>query len=251
MSAYSSHAPSAAAGLGCVERWYCFDSIASTNTFALELAEGPSADQLFVVTARRQRRGRGQRGNTFLSDTDTGLWVSVVVQLADIGEHFAVNRALALAACRAAGDSAEVDARIKWPNDIVVGERKLAGVLLESVSGAPGRVVAGLGMNVNTAREEFPVEIRPIATSLAAETGRTFAVTALLSGVLTAFDELRRTDGRHVHEWYRERLCGVGRAVRIGEYAGVFGGVDEQGRARLVCDGGERYFSSGPMRFVN
>jgi len=238
-----------AESLPFVEHVYRFDSIDSTNTFAKALDRGPGKG-LFVVTARRQSAGRGQRENSFYSDSDTGLWVSIVVQLETIDAHFGVNRALALAACRTAGAVAGVEAHIKWPNDIVVNEKKLAGILLESVPGAQGRIVAGLGMNVNTGADRFPEEIRGIATSLAMESGYVSDIETVLVTVLQEFDELRQADESTVHMQYERALAGVGGMVRIGDVTGVFEGVGMDGRARVRCDGTLRYFSSGPMRFT-
>jgi BirA family transcriptional regulator, biotin operon repressor / biotin---[acetyl-CoA-carboxylase] ligase len=233
-----------------VERVLRFERIDSTNTYARELPEGPSGDGLIVVTARRQGAGRGQRGNTFFSDTDTGLWVSVVVQLESLSGHFAVNRALAMAACGVVGELARLDARIKWPNDILVGERKLAGILLESVPSAPGRIVAGIGMNVNTPLAEFPADLRAIATSLHAESGARLEVEAVLVRLLRRFQEYRLAAEEGARERYRLLLSGVGREARIGGETGVFEGVSGDGRACLRCGGETRYFSSGPLRFV-
>ena len=232
-----------------VERILRFDSIDSTNTCACAMEESPR-DGLFVVVARTQRAGRGQRGNTFYSDNDGGLWVSLVVPMADMQEHFAVNRSLAMAACDAVQAVAGVHCRIKWPNDIYAGERKLAGILLEAVWREPPRIVAGLGMNVNVDTAQFPSDIRGLATSLYILTGKQFPPEQLLEALLVEFDSARRSEPGTARKRYSRMLLGVGCAAAIGDARGVFRGVDERGQARLDCDGGARYFSSGPLRFV-
>jgi BirA family biotin operon repressor/biotin-[acetyl-CoA-carboxylase] ligase len=131
----------------------------------------------------------------------------------------------------------------------VVSGRKLAGILLESVPGAPGRIVAGIGLNVNTPQAAFPGEIASIATSLSIESGREFDIDALLERLLREFEVLRRADAADAHGRYRAHLTGVGTGVRIGETTGVFEGVDEQGRACMRQNDVVRYFTSGPLRF--
>ena len=237
------------AALPFVQRVFRFDEIDSTNTFAKDLSERPSGG-IFVVTARRQRAGRGQRGNTFFSDTDTGLWVSLVVPLDSLDEHFRVNRALALAACETADTAAGVTCGIKWPNDICLSGRKLGGILLESTSGGAPCVVAGLGLNVNLTTRAFPAPLRDTAISLRMATRRTYAIEPLLESLLRAFDRLVRLGTADAHRRYEARLVGVGQRAAIGGDEGAFEGVGEDGRTCLCCAGERRYFTSGPLRFA-
>jgi biotin-[acetyl-CoA-carboxylase] ligase BirA-like protein len=242
--------PDRVAALPFVERVHCFDRIASTNTFARELTEAP-ATGIFVVTARRQSAGRGQRGNSFYSDTADGLWLSLVVALPDIGGHFGVNRALAVAAVDALRATSGSDAcRIKWPNDIYWGERKMGGMLLEASTARPGVLVAGLGLNINTDATAFPAGIRDVATSLVAQTGRRSDVEALLIEILIGFDRLRHLAPADAHARYCALLLGLGRAVCVGGETGRLDSVGEDGRACVVGEGRRQYHSSGPLRFV-
>lgn len=242
-------APDPLVALPFVERVFRFDELDSTNTFAKGLSERPSRG-IYVVTARRQRAGRGQRGNSFFSDTVTGLWVSLVAPLGSLDEHFRVNRALALAACQSADAVAGVTCGIKWPNDICLAGRKLGGILLESASVGAPCVVAGLGMNVNTTPRQFPPLLRRSAISLRMATRRTYAVDTLLVSLLQAFDRLSNLAAPEAHRLYEARLVGAGRKAVIGRDRGLFEGVGEDGRARLLCGGERRYFTSGPLRFA-
>lgn len=232
-----------------IERVYRFDEINSTNTFALALSESPR-DGLYVVVARRQSDGRGQRGNTFHSESDSGLWTSLVVPVADIQSHFGINRCLAMAACDAVYALSGVSCAIKWPNDIFAGGRKLGGILLESVLTSPARIIAGLGINVNTRAEDFASDIASIAVSMRVLGGGVYDTEELLRSVLIRFDELRREPAVQSHARYAGMLLGAGANVRIGESCGEFRGVDDDGRAILSIGGEMRYFTSGPLRIV-
>lgn len=227
-----------------VERVWRFDDIDSTNTFARTLAPVPPSGML-VVTTRRQRAGRGQRGNAFYSDSENGLWLSVVVRPESLGQHFAINRALALGACDVCGDGA----RIKWPNDIYIGERKAGGILLETSEADAGCIVAGIGLNVNSGPEEFPKDVRTIATSLLMEQGARRDIEAVLCGVVSAFERWRHESEALAHARYERRLMGIGRQAVIGEWSGEYRGVGSDGRAVIAREGEARYFWSGPLRF--
>src|SRR5271157_177410 len=119
--------------LSFVEKAYHFQSINSTNTFAKSLVCLP-ANGICVITADRQTAGRGQRDNTFFSGTDGGLYASIVCPISDIQSHFMYNRAISLAICHAIEGKVPLSlVRIKWPNDIYWSDRKICGILLESL----------------------------------------------------------------------------------------------------------------------
>lgn len=225
-----------------------FDSLDSTNTRARSLA-APPAGEVTVVVARRQTGGRGQRGNSFHSSHDGGLWVTLVVTLDDMDDHVRVNQALALSACDAAQDCADVRCTVKWPNDIMVGERKLGGILLET-TGHPGGIAAGIGLNVNMPVSQYPEELRGIATSLVDQCGHATDLEDLLCALVAAFMARVAMDSERRRADYRAALQGVGRQVRIQDCTGEFMGVSDQGLARVRCDTGEKQFYSGPMRFI-
>jgi BirA family transcriptional regulator, biotin operon repressor / biotin---[acetyl-CoA-carboxylase] ligase len=231
-----------------IERFSYVQETDSTNTQALNQPERP-AQGIWVLVAGRQGGGRGQRGNSFFSEVESGLWVSLVVPVADIGDHFVVNRALALATCDAVQARTGLGCSVKWPNDIYVGTRKLGGILLESNSSKPGVIVAGLGLNVNVAENEFPPSLRPIATSVLRETGRACGMEDVLEAILTSFVRFRSLASSSAHARYRAYLAGRGSRARIAEHTGRFVDVAEDGRVCLEVDGRVMYFSSGPMRF--
>jgi BirA family transcriptional regulator, biotin operon repressor / biotin---[acetyl-CoA-carboxylase] ligase len=151
-----------------------------------------------------------------------------------------------LAAAEAVEDVAGVTARIKWPNDVLVDGRKVAGVLAEKRGDA---VVLGIGINVNQTEAELPPDARVPAASLRVAAGRAVDREAVLGALLA------RRDARY-EEWLSGGLSAVhadlsardflrGRQVTVGEVEGLAGGIDAEGR--LLVDG--RPVESGEVRF--
>ena len=135
----------------------------------LDPVENPAAGT--VVVARRQTAGKGRQGRAW--EDCGGLHLSVVVppHRASFSRGFSVW--LGLLTVLVLREDFRVDARLKWPNDIMVGRRKLGGILLENThTGNEPMVVAGLGLNLSTGRSGFPSHLQGSATSILIETGR-------------------------------------------------------------------------------
>jgi BirA family biotin operon repressor/biotin-[acetyl-CoA-carboxylase] ligase len=222
----------------------------STNERAKELALA-GAPHGTLVTADEQSAGRGRQGRSWLAPPGSALLMSLVLR--DLGAAQAhLPLAAALAVCDACEQSAPVRCAIKWPNDVWVAGRKLAGILIE---GRPqdGWAVLGIGLNVLTARDEFPKELRDTATSLAAETkGRTAKADGppqrdqLLADLLAALAErLAQAPEQIVADW-RERDALRGSQVRWHQGEGTARGIDDSGglivetrSGRVTLDAGE------------
>jgi BirA family biotin operon repressor/biotin-[acetyl-CoA-carboxylase] ligase len=186
-----------------------FDEIDSTNAYARERTREGAAPGL-VVVADHQRAGRGRLDRTWEAPPESSLLVSVVLHSPGGPEdaHGAVI-ATAVALARALRRVAGIEAGIKWPNDLLIGERKVAGILAEQEGDA---VVVGLGVNVNW--EEFPPELAETATAINLASGRTVDRDALLDALLAelaaALDDPVATMRAH-----RELLVTLGRVVRV------------------------------------
>jgi BirA family biotin operon repressor/biotin-[acetyl-CoA-carboxylase] ligase len=203
------------------------ESAGSTNEVVAARARGGEPAGLCVV-AEEQTAGRGRLDRTWVSPPRAGLTFSVLLRpvTAQLGW---VPLLGGLAVVKALRERAEVDAALKWPNDVLVGERKVAGLLAEAVDGA---VVLGVGLNVTTHAGELP---HAAATSLLIEGARTTDRDTLLRAVLRA---LSVTDADRPA--YREACTTIGRRVQVhvpgGEVVeGLAEDVDAEGR--LVVDG--------------
>lgn len=140
----------------------------STNDLAWE-AESQSAPEGFVVLAERQTAGRGRYGRHWDSALGQGLWFSILLRpRLTMNESPQLTSLLARAIAATIIEETGCAVSIKMPNDIYLGDRKIAGVLVEGRNGGDGRyvAVAGLGINVNQLEESFPEQLRTTAGSL-------------------------------------------------------------------------------------
>ncbi|BCO10212.1 biotin--[acetyl-CoA-carboxylase] ligase [Desulfolithobacter dissulfuricans] len=183
-----------------LHRFGCVDS---TNVLALEMG-ARGAPHRTVILAERQRCGQGQRGRSFSSPAG-GLYCSLILRPnLSPGRLPCITLATGLACCQSLERLASVRPGIKWPNDLYLGGRKLAGILSQS-HGFPGAddffVVLGIGININTELTAFPASLRPQVTSLFHITGRCFdleqvartvalEVTAVVEKLETRWDSL-------------------------------------------------------------
>src|SRR5213592_737213 len=136
----------------------------STNERAKELAIAGASGGL-VVTADEQTAGRGRRGNPWFAPPGSCLLYSGLIRPFDAEQAPLLPLAVPLAVCEAAEAVAPVRCQVKWPNDVWIDERKVAGVLVEARPDE-GWAVIGVGLNVAIRQDEFPPELRETATSL-------------------------------------------------------------------------------------
>jgi len=224
----------------------------STNTAAMALAQKGAEDGT-VVVAERQTAGRGRLGRSWYSPAGENLYCSVIVRQTQsqtrLEEWLSWLPLLsAVAAARAIQAVAALQARLKWPNDILINQQKLGGVLCESNgSRSQGRfVVVGIGINVNTPRNAFPDDLRDLATSLAAEAGHSCDRVALLATLLSELENcIENLSAQQSVDLKREytKLCStLGRQVRVslasGESVeGQADAINPDGSLRLIRNG--------------
>jgi BirA family biotin operon repressor/biotin-[acetyl-CoA-carboxylase] ligase len=217
------------------------DQVDSTQTVAFALAERGAADRT-VVVADQQSSGRGRRGRVWQAPARSSLLASILVRprlpqtlLATLSPMTAVATAEALRRV------APLAARLKWPNDVLVGGRKIAGILLESRSVASSEPVLVIGVGVNLGQREFPPELRDRATSVALETGHAVDRDTLLAALLEKFDRWRaRLEGEGfapVRERWKSLSDTIGRHVTVDGLSGTATDLDVDGA--LLIDAGE------------
>lgn len=231
-------------------------SVDSTNAEALRRIE--AAQSLpFVVLAERQTSGRGRRGRSWVSPFGDNLYYSLVLRVeGGMRQLEGLSLAVGLALLRVIRESGVVEAGLKWPNDVLVGERKLAGVLLE-LSGDPAdvcHVVIGIGLNVNMLSAASAAIGQPW-TSMRAELGCVVNRNELVVGLNRHLSHYLDVQLRHGFsalqgEWQDCHLW-QGREVMLTAgsepVAGIVLGVDHSGAVRLLVDGQEHSFSGGEL----
>ena len=206
----------------------------STNARARELA-GRGAPHGTVVTAAEQSAGRGRQGRTWTAPPGRGLLFSVVIR--------DPPRLLPLAAGVAVAETVGPDAQIKWPNDVLLGGRKVAGILVEARLQERWAVV-GIGLNVAVREADFPVELRDRAGTLGLEPG---AIEPMLTALLRALERWLGADSDAVLDAVRGRDALRGREVRWGGQVGIGAGIDGDGRLVVRTDAGEVRLDAGEV----
>ena len=191
-------------------------TVDSTNNEARRLAE-KGAPHGCVVVSEEQTGGKGRLGRQWVSPPGSGIWFSVLLRPHALPEEVTgVTLLSAVAVCRAIRKETGLDAKIKWPNDVVIGTKKVCGILTE-LSAEWERVhylIVGIGVNVNQAA--FPPELSERATSLSLETDRPVERAVLLCAILEEFERLYDQYGvSSFPEEYRANCITVGRAVSL------------------------------------
>ena len=229
------------------QNWQVFRSVDSTNLvckrWALEGAPDGS-----VAIADHQTAGRGRLGRSFQSEAGLGLYLSILWRPQLSPQQLLPLPALgAVAAVRAVRRLCHVRAQIKWPNDLVLEGKKIAGILTESVLlGGDAAVVLGIGINVSHAAEDFAGEVRDIAASLEMVTGKPVSRGALAAALMEELDTLRAEALAHPTAWlaeYRTRCLTAGREVQVitgtERRRALALGVDEDYGLRVRWENGE------------
>jgi len=235
---------------------YVLPSLDSTNAEALRLLSSSPALPFYVL-AERQTSGRGRRGRSWVSPFGENIYYSLVLRIdGGMRQLEGMSLAVGLALLQVVRDCGVSSAGLKWPNDVLVGERKLAGILLE-LSGDPAdvcHVVIGIGLNVNMLAAEVGAIGQPW-TSMRMELGRQLDRNELVCALNRQLSHYLDIQLRHgfaalQDEWQRSHLWQL-RPVALtagGEpVEGVVLGVDQSGAVRMQVEGIERVFSGGEL----
>jgi BirA family transcriptional regulator, biotin operon repressor / biotin---[acetyl-CoA-carboxylase] ligase len=211
-----------------------FRVVDSTNVCARALA-ARGAPHGTLVTAREQTAGRGRQGRTWIAPPGRALLCSLVLR--------DPPRLLPLAAGVAVAEVAGERARVKWPNDVLLEGRKVAGILVE---GRPQEdwAVLGLGLNVAVREEDLPRELRARAATLGLSVAD---VEPVLSRLLGSLERWVAAAPDAVLEALRERDALLGREVRWAGGAGEAAGVDGDGRLVVATEGGQVTLQAGEV----
>lgn len=237
--------------------FYYFEELGST----IDEARGVGYGHGDVVVARHQTAGRGQRGKRWSSTAGENLMFSVVLDTSFVraAAQFAVLQTVALALVDVLADYG-LDARVKWPNDIYIGDRKVVGVLIDHSIGTDGmlrRSGAGIGINVN--QREFDPSL-PNPTSMTLETGAVYDLRDVLERfygrLMERFEALRRSGGEEsLQREYHGRLYRLGTEARFAlpdgtTFRGTIRGVELSGGLSMDTPDGPRRFLFHEISFV-
>jgi BirA family biotin operon repressor/biotin-[acetyl-CoA-carboxylase] ligase len=215
-----------------------------------QLLVGPDDPEGTVATADHQTGGRGRRGRSWVEEPGTSVLASVLLRPPPDRPAPQLSLVGGLAAALAVEEALALAAQIKWPNDVMVDRRKVAGVLAEARDDV---VVLGIGINVNQTREQLPADARVAAASLRTIDGRVRDRTRVLGGMLAHLDRLYaawRADGLDaIYDDLGARDFLRGRRVDVEGVAGVAQMIARDGRLEVATGSGAVLVESGEVAF--
>ena len=238
-------------------RLVVFESLPSTNQWAMQNLD--SCRHGDIVCATRQTAGKGRFSRSWMAPDDRGLTLSVVLMPGEGQEVTPAVGQTAALAIRAILEAFGIDAVVKWPNDVLVGSRKIAGILMEGDS-ATGTVLLGIGLNVNVTEGDFEtIELIQPATSMAIEKGQEFDISEvrrrLLAELKLALDAAEAEGPRAIMDNWKEYDCLMGKRIEVqtatNMISGIYTDLDEEGKLCLVDDTGKEHtLWSGDVKAV-
>jgi BirA family biotin operon repressor/biotin-[acetyl-CoA-carboxylase] ligase len=230
----------------------------STNSHALQLCQqSPTQPEGTLVITDHQTAGRGQRGNSWVTETGKNFTLSILFKptFLRVVEQFYLTIFVSLSIYDYLREKRCTPIRIKWPNDIYVGSKKICGILIENIVAGDrfSNVVVGIGLNVN--QTEFSVDT---ATSMAKESGHQFDLRAELEVLLTFIEarylKLRSNEFQSLMTEYLSLLYWQGETHTFkdggGDFKGTITGLDEVGRLKIRRDKGEVSYDVKEISYV-
>ena len=234
---------------------YWYDTIDSTNTRAKILAR-EGAPHGTILVAGTQTGGRGRMGRSFACAAGMGVYLSVILRPHCRGEELLhLTCAAGLAGCRAVEQVCGVKPQIKWPNDLLLKNKKLGGILTElgfdAKSGLVDYAIIGIGINCNHEKNDFPDELQLIATSIKEALGITCAPAKLTAALIEAFfkmDRLLFDQKEQIMNDYRKNCTTIGQEISV-----IRADSSCPGKALDIDDNGGLVvrFEDGAMETVN
>jgi BirA family biotin operon repressor/biotin-[acetyl-CoA-carboxylase] ligase len=221
--------------------------VTSTNDIAKKIAS-EGAREGAVIVAQRQTGGRGRSGKEWLSPVG-GLWFSIILRPAISPQEINLLTFLAsVSVCNIINERVRTRSLIKWPNDILIDEKKVCGILTETAicSGSLEYVVIGIGINTNNRISRFPMDFRKNSISLIEITGEAIENEALLRRLLGEIEEyyriLKLGDYDRILRDWKELCCILGKEITLHENSETFTGVaidvDLQGALLIMLEDG-------------
>ena len=236
--------------------------IPSTNSEAMQAAAG-GAPEGSVFLAEEQTAGRGRGGHSWTSPPSSGIYCSVVLRpTLPPADAIVLSLMAGLAAAFAVEQVAQVKPDLRWPNDVLIGERKVCGILTEMNAEITRVRYAVIGVGINVNQSEFPSDLAAIATSLRIAIGRVCSRVELTAALLQSLDrEYCALTSRNIAEsradifrrFEQHSTYARGKRVQVeedGGYVGTTAGLDDRGFLLVQTDKGVRTVLSGGVRPV-
>ncbi len=238
-----------------------FESLDSTNRKAYELASH-GAKEGEIVIAESQTKGKGRLGRSWFSPPYVNLYLSIILRPQILPQQASlITLMAAVATANAIERASGITPSIKWPNDILIRGRKVAGLLneIQSETDRIHFIILGIGVNLNADEEMFPKELRSMATSIKREKGGTISRRDFLSLLLQQLEEwyalFQEKGNQPILEAWRERARIQGKPVRVTSFRETLSGlaidIDSDGALLMRTETGkERRVVAGDIEYT-
>lgn len=226
-----------------------FELVDSTNTVLRNMANDGS-DEKTVVIADGQTQGRGRRGRSFFSPSDSGIYMSILLRPQnDIKDAVLITAAAAVCVSRAIDKVCKVKSEIKWVNDIYIDDKKVCGILAESAldpkTASVKYIILGIGVNLYYPKNDFPSEIQNIAASVLENKENIDLRDSLAAEIINEFFSVYpNVSDKKIYNEYKDRLMLIGKDIMVynaeKQYEATAIGLDENFRLCVKTKSGEK-----------
>lgn len=216
-------------------KFYYFKTLTSTNNQARELAKKNKNN--LVIIAEKQRKGRGRFGRKWSSGLG-GLYMTILIKESNLDNVKYLTFIAAVSVTKTIKKFTNLNAKVKWPNDVLVNNKKICGILTEIVSGKENYVLIGIGVNVN--QEKFSKDIIKIATSLKIESNKNFNIKNISKIIIKNFNSLynyyNQKNYKKIINIWKQHSHTLGKKIRAETLSGDFIGkaVDVDDNCNLI-----------------
>jgi BirA family transcriptional regulator, biotin operon repressor / biotin---[acetyl-CoA-carboxylase] ligase len=232
------------------------NEVDSTQDCARIAAQNGEPEGLCIL-AMRQRCGRGRLGRTWIAPPGKNLSISIVLY-PRIVPHLAglIGLGASIAVCESLNELANLNAKLKWPNDVLISNKKIAGILSEAsiAVGKINYIILGIGLNLNSTMEDFPPELHGQATSLFMETGKIFdtifAAEVILEHFNGIYTQVIQQGPEFIKELWMTRWQHKGKQVEVNGIRGTGKELGDDGALIIETDGKFQRITSGEVTIL-
>jgi len=223
-------------------RFYNFNTLSSTNDKAKELAKKGHSN--LVVVAEKQEKGRGRFGRNWSSNFG-GLYMTIILKVKNLDNVNYLTLIASLAVAKTIIKLSKLDAKVKWPNDVLINNKKICGILTETISGAENYALIGIGVNIN--QKKISKSIIKKSTSLKIETNKNYNIKKIIKITIKEFNKLfiqyKNNNYKKIISVWKEYSHTLGKNVKAktlsGEYIGKAVDVDKECNLILKLNNGK------------
>jgi biotin-(acetyl-CoA carboxylase) ligase len=239
--------PHVFSGFPYVERFYSYTQLGSTNEKAVHFSEIPEKG-VFIFQTDSQSNSKGRSRKEQHSETEGGLWVSILQKRAGSSSQFNHTRAISLAIVSSIKHFfPDAPLFLKWPDSILWGRKEICSIQTENHHTTHSALVTGFALNVNIFREALPAHLHSVTTSVLIETGKKIPLSTLLRKVMESYMDFIEKAPQECHSLYCSLLSYQNERITINTTEGIFKTITIDGQAVIETGSGPETIEAGTI----